>query len=108
MSDKIITISDDSFKTDVIDSDLPVLLDFWAEWCGPCRAIAPVLEEIANSYDGKLIVAKVNVDENTKTAQKYGVRAIPTLILFKDGNVVGTETGAKTKSELVAFIDTNI
>ena len=108
MSAKILTISDDSFKADVIDSDTPVLLDFWAEWCGPCRALAPVLEDIATTYEGRLTIAKINVDENTKTAQKYGIRAIPTLILFKDGNVVSTETGSKTKSELVAFLDSNI
>ena len=105
MSDNILTVSDDSFETDVLGSDLPVLVDFWAEWCGPCKMIAPVLEEIAGDYAGKLKVAKLNIDQNEATAPKYGIRSIPTLILFKNGQPEATKIGAMSKSELAAFIE---
>lgn len=108
MSDNILTLTDDSFEADVLQSDTPVLVDYWAEWCGPCKMIAPVLEEIAEEYDGKLKVAKLNIDQNEATAPKYGVRGIPTLMIFKGGNVEGTKVGALSKSQLTAFIDSTI
>lgn len=108
MSDQILKVSDDSFDNDVLNSELPVLVDFWAEWCGPCKMIAPVLEEIAEEYAGKLTIAKLNIDENEKTAPKFGIRSIPTLILFKNGENVATKIGAMSKSELTAFIDQSI
>lgn len=105
MSDNIINTTDDSFDTDVLGSDTPVLVDFWAEWCGPCKMIAPVLEEIAEEFAGKVKVAKLNIDENEATAPKFGIRSIPTLILFKNGNAEATKIGAVSKSELVEFIN---
>ncbi|WP_430460909.1 thioredoxin TrxA [Thalassolituus sp. LLYu03] len=105
MSDNILTVSDDSFEADVLGSELPVLVDFWAEWCGPCKMIAPVLEEIAEEYAGKLKVAKLNIDQNEATAPKFGIRSIPTLILFKNGQAEATKIGAMSKSELAAFIE---
>ena len=108
MSDKIIYTTDDSFEAEVLQSEQPVLLDFWAEWCGPCKMIAPVLDEIAEEYDGKITVAKLNIDENPDTPPKYGVRGIPTLMLFKNGNIEATKVGAVSKSQLTAFIDSNI
>jgi len=98
-------VSDASFADDVLKSSGPVLVDYWAEWCGPCRMIAPVLEEVARDYKGRLTVAKLNVDENQETPAKYGIRGIPTLMIFKDGAVVGTKVGAVSKSQLAAFID---
>lgn len=108
MSDKILHVSDSSFEDDVLKSQQPVILDFWAEWCGPCKMIAPILDELADQYKDKLTVAKINIDENQNTPTTYGVRGIPTLILFKDGDVVATKVGAASKSQLEAFIDTNI
>ncbi|ALE51831.1 thioredoxin [Candidatus Thioglobus autotrophicus] len=108
MNDKILAVTDASFEADVINSSQTVLVDFWAEWCGPCKALAPVLDEIADEYDGKVIIAKVNVDENDQTPPKYGIRGIPTMLLFKDGVVAATKMGALSKAELSTFIDTNI
>ena len=108
MSDKIIRLTDDSFEADVINAAGPVLVDFWAEWCGPCKMIAPILEEVAGDFDGKLTVAKLNVDENNETPPKYGIRGIPTLLLFKDGNVAGTKVGALSKTQLTEFLSEHI
>ena len=105
MSDNIFHVSDASFDTDVLQADGPVLVDFWAEWCGPCKMIAPVLEELADEYQGKLKVCKMDVDANTQTAPKYGIRGIPTLIVFNNGAVAGTKVGAVSKSQLSAFVD---
>ncbi len=108
MSDKIIELSDDSFEQEVLKSDLPVLVDYWAEWCGPCKMIAPVLEEVAEDYAGRLKVAKLNIDDNPNTPPAYGIRGIPTLMLFKNGEVEATKVGAVSKSQLTAFIDSNL
>ena len=108
MSDNIVYLTDDSFQNEVLESPEPVLVDYWAEWCGPCKMIAPILTEIATEYHGKIKVAKLNIDENPQTPPKYGIRGIPTLMLFKDGNVEATKVGALSKSQLTAFIDTNI
>jgi len=108
MSANIIHVTDSSFEGEVLKSEVPVMLDFWAEWCGPCKAIAPVLEELATEYNGKIIVAKLNVDQNPSTPQKYAVRGIPTLMIFQNGNVIGTKVGQASKSQLAAFIDSTI
>lgn len=108
MSDLIKHVSDASFEQDVLKSGAPVLVDYWAEWCGPCKMIAPILEEAAKDYQGKLTIAKVNVDNNQGTAAKFGIRGIPTLMLFKNGSAVATKVGALSKSQLTAFIDSNI
>ena len=108
MSDKIVHVTDDSFEQDVIKSDVPVLGDYWAEWCGPCKMIAPILEEVVDDYAGKLKIAKLNIDENPNPPPKFGIRGIPTLILFKDGDVEATKVGALSKSQLTAFIDSNL
>lgn len=108
MSDKIVQLSDDSFEPEVLKSDLPVLVDYWAEWCGPCKMIAPVLDGIADEYEGKLKIAKLNIDDNPATPPRYGIRGIPTLMIFKDGEVEATKVGAVSKSQLTAFIDSNI
>jgi thioredoxin 1 len=105
VSEAIAHVTDDNFDTAVLKSGTPVLLDYWAEWCGPCRMIAPVLEEIAKDYAGRLTVAKINIDENPNVPQRYGVRGIPTLMLFKNGEVEATKVGALSKSQLAAFID---
>jgi thioredoxin 1 len=107
-SDKIVHISDASFEADVLKARQPVLLDFWAEWCGPCKAIAPMLGEIAEEYRDKVTIAKLNVDENPRTSQRFNVRSIPTLILFKNGQVEGQKVGAPRKSDLVAFLDSKL
>jgi thioredoxin 1 len=104
-SDLIKHVSDASFQADVLDATAPVLVDFWAEWCGPCKMIAPILDEVAGTYQGKIQVAKVNVDENRDVPAKFGIRGIPTLIMFKDGQIAATKVGALTKAQLTAFID---
>lgn len=108
MSANIQEVSDQTFERDVLQSDKPVLVDYWAEWCGPCKAIHPILEEIADDYADRLNIAKLNIDENPETPPKYGIRGIPTLMLFKDGNVEATKVGALSKSQLTAFIDSNV
>jgi thioredoxin len=106
--EKIIHITDDTFEQEVLQSQTPVLVDYWAEWCGPCKMIAPALDQIASEYAGRLKVAKLNIDENQSTPPKYGIRGIPTLMLFKNGNVEATKVGAVSKTQLAAFIDSNI
>jgi thioredoxin 1 len=108
MSDSIKFVTDATFETDVLKSDAPVLVDYWAEWCGPCKMIAPILDEVSRDYSGKLTIAKLNVDENQAVPAKYGIRGIPTLMLFKNGAIVGTKVGALSKSQLTAFIDSNL
>jgi len=108
MSDNIVALSDASFDDDVVNAPGPVLVDFWAEWCGPCKMIAPILGEIATEYAGKVTIGKLNIDENSATPPKFGIRGIPTLLLFKDGKVAATKVGALSKSQLVEFLDANI
>jgi len=108
VSDHIVYTTDANFENDVLKSSVPVLVDYWAEWCGPCKMIAPILDEVASDYQGKLKIAKVNVDENQQVTQKYGIRSIPTLMIFKDGNVQAQKVGAMSKSQLAAFIETNL
>lgn len=108
MSDKIVQLTDASFDNDVISAAGPVLVDFWAEWCGPCKMIAPILDEIATEYEGKLTIGKLNIDQNSATPPKFGIRGIPTLLLFKDGAVAATKVGALSKSQLKEFLDANL
>jgi thioredoxin 1 len=108
VSDAIVHVTDTTFDSEVLQSPTPVLVDYWAEWCGPCKMIAPILDDVAKEYDGKLKVAKLNIDENSATPPKYGIRGIPTLMLFKNGNVEATKVGALSKSQLAAFIDANL
>ena len=107
-SSNINPVTDDTFEPEVLNSDLPVLVDYWAEWCGPCKSIAPILDEVAQEYGGRLKVAKMNVDENQQVPAKFGIRGIPTLMLFKNGNLEATKVGALSKSQLTAFLDSNI
>lgn len=108
MSEQIVHVTDDSFDNEVLQAGEPVLVDYWAEWCGPCKMIAPVLEEIAGKYSGRVKIAKLNIDDNPNTPPRYGIRGIPTLMLFKDGEVEATKVGAVSLSQLTAFIDSNI
>ena len=108
MSSKIVHISDDSFEAEVLNASGPVLIDYWAEWCGPCKMIAPILDELAEEYGERVKIAKLNIDDNPETPPKYGIRGIPTIMIFKDGNVEATKIGAVSKSQLVEFIDSNI
>jgi thioredoxin 1 len=108
LSEKILHITDDTFEQEVLQSQTPVLVDYWAEWCGPCKMIAPVLDQIASDYAGRLKVAKLNIDENQVTPPKYNVRGIPTLMLFKNGTLEAQKVGALSKTQLAAFIDSNI
>lgn len=108
MSERMVHVTDENFESEVLNSSEPVLVDYWAEWCGPCKMIAPILDEIAEEYAGKIRVAKLNIDDNPQTPPKYGIRGIPTLMLFKGGNVEATKVGALSKSQLTAFIDSNL
>jgi len=108
MGDGIVHVSDSTFEEQVLNSKTPVLVDYWAEWCGPCKMIAPILDEISDEYTDRLTVAKINIDENQSTPQKYAVRGIPTLMIFKNGEIAGTKVGAMSKSQLSAFIDSVI
>ena len=108
MSEVIVQLSDDSFEADVINSDKPVLVDLWAEWCGPCKMIAPILDDISKDYEGRLTIGKLNVDHNDQTPPKYGIRGIPTLLLFKNGEVVATKVGALSRAQLTEFLDQHI
>ena len=108
MSELIVHLTDDTFENDVLKSPVPVLVDFWADWCGPCKMIAPLLDEIAGDYKGRLKVAKLNIDQNNRTPPTFGIRGIPTLLLFKNGEVEATKVGALSKSQLVAFVDSNL
>jgi len=108
MSDQIVAVTDETFETEVLKADKPVLVDYWAEWCGPCKMIAPILTEVAEEYADKLKIAKLNIDENAATPPKYGIRGIPTLMLFRNGNVEATKVGALSKSQLAAFLDDNL
>ncbi len=107
-NDLIVNTTDADFEQHVLNSDTPVLVDYWAPWCGPCKMVAPILDELAGDYEGKVRIVKLNVDDNPETAAKFGVRGIPTLTLFKNGNVLATKVGALTKSQLTAFLDSNI
>ena len=108
MSQQIIHVTDSSFEQDVLKNTTPVLLDFWAEWCGPCKMIAPILDQIATEYAGKVVIAKMNVDENPKTPMRFNVRGIPTLILFKNGQAEGQKIGAVRRADVAAFLDSNL
>jgi thioredoxin 1 len=107
-SSQIHHVTDANFEPEVLNSEVPVLVDYWAEWCGPCKSIAPILDQVAREYDGRLKIAKINVDENQAVPAKFGIRGIPTLMLFKNGNLEATKVGALSKSQLTAFLDSNI
>ncbi|MDX1654437.1 MAG: thioredoxin TrxA [Candidatus Competibacteraceae bacterium] len=108
MSDQIVHVTDDTFESEVLNAEGPVLVDFWAEWCGPCKMIAPILDDVAKDYGDRLKVAKLNIDENPGTPPKFGIRGIPTLLLFRSGSVAATKVGALSKSQLIAFIDNSL
>jgi thioredoxin 1 len=108
VSDEIFHVTDETFDDEVLKSEQPVLVDYWAEWCGPCKTIAPILDDVIGEYSGRLKVCKLNIDENPATPPKFGIRGIPTLMLFKDGAVEGTKVGALSKSQLMAFLDSNL
>jgi len=108
MSDLILHVTDDSFEQQVLNADTPVLVDYWAEWCGPCKMIAPVLDDVAGQYQGRLQIAKLNVDENREVPAKFGIRGIPTLMLFKDGQLAATKVGGLNKAQLTAFLDSHL
>ena len=108
MSEHIIHVTDSTFKSEVLDSTVPTLVDFWAEWCGPCKMIAPILEDAAKDYAGKLRIAKINIDDNPKTPGEFGIRGIPTLLLFKNGELAAQKVGALSKAQLTAFVDSNV
>jgi thioredoxin 1 len=108
MSEQIVHLTDDTFDQEVLQSDVPVLVDYWAEWCGPCKMIGPILEELAVEYGDKIKITKINIDDNAQTPPKFGIRSIPTLMVFKNGAVEGTKVGAASKSDLAAFIESSI
>ncbi|MEM6406082.1 MAG: thioredoxin TrxA [Pseudomonadota bacterium] len=108
MSDAIVQVTDATFQNEVLESELPVLVDYWAEWCGPCKMIAPILDALADEYAGKLKIGKINIDDNPDTPARFGVRGIPTLMLFKDGEMIATKVGALSKSQLAAFLDSHL
>ncbi len=108
MSDQIVHLTDDSFEQEVLQSDVPVVVDYWAEWCGPCKMIGPILEELAAEYGDKVKIAKINIDDHSQTPPKFGIRSIPTLMVFKNGEVEGTKVGAASKSDLTSFIEESI
>ena len=108
MSNSISHLTDETFEEEVLQSNIPILVDYWAEWCGPCKMIAPILDSLTDEYAGKLKISKLNIDDNQQVPQKYGVRGIPTLMIFKNGNVEATKVGALSKSQLTAFIDSNL
>ncbi len=108
MSEQVVHVTDANFEEEVLNSDLPVLIDYWAEWCGPCKMIAPALDALAGEYAGRVKIVKLNIDDNPQTPPKFGIRSIPTLMLFKDGNVEGTKVGGSSKGDLATFIDTHI
>ena len=108
MSEQIVHVTDDTFEAEVLKAEQPVLVDYWAEWCGPCRMIAPILDDVAADYAGRVKICKLNVDENQATPPKYGIRGIPTLMLFRNGNVEATKVGALSKSQLIAFLDSSL